>query len=422
MSRTALAASGRRGLHPGAWWLWAACMAGAASRTTNPILLLLIAGVAVYVVAARRTSAPWSRSIVVFLRLGVIVIVLRVALVVVFGNRLPGHVLFTLPHVPLPSWAAGVSIGGPVTAEAVIGAVVQGLRLAVVLVCFGAANSLASPYRLLRCLPAVLYEAGVAITVSLAFAPELVMAIGDVREARRLRGRPTRGLSGLRGTAVPVLERALDRSLQLASSMDARGYGRRVVVARGVRRWAGAATAVGILVLLAGIYGVLAAGSLPGGGIPFVAVGAALLSAGLATSGRRTNRTRYRPDVWRTPEWLVSASGAVAVGTMVAAGILGVAGVQYGVYPLVLPDLPLLAVVGILVGLVPAWAAPVERTAGRDTAPEPTAGVPVRNDAGPGPAANPEPTMPGVPQLALPGRADAPVALVPVALPGGTVA
>ena len=34
--------SGRRGLHPGAWWLWAACMAGAASRTTNPVLLLLI--------------------------------------------------------------------------------------------------------------------------------------------------------------------------------------------------------------------------------------------------------------------------------------------------------------------------------------------------------------------------------------------
>ena len=365
MSRPSPAASGRRGLHPGAWWLWAACLAGAASRTTNPILLLLIGAVAVYVVSARRTTAPWSRSIVIFLRLGVLVIVLRVALVVIFGNRLPGHVLFILPQVPLPSWAAGVSIGGPVTAEAVIGAAVQGLRLAVVLVCFGAANSLASPYRLLRCLPAVLYEAGVAITVSLAFAPELVMAIGDVREARRLRGRPTAGMSGLRGTAVPVLERALDRSLQLASSMDARGYGRRVAVGRGSRRLAGAATAGGILVLLGGIYGVLAAGSLPGGGIPFVAVGAVLLGAGLATSGRRTNRTRYRPDPWRTPEWLVGASGAVAVGAVVVAGTLGAPGLQYNPYPLTSPTLPLLAAVGILVALVPAWAAPVERTGGR---------------------------------------------------------
>ena len=48
-------------------------------------------------VAARRTAAPWSRSIVVFLRLGLVVIVLRVLLVIVFGDRLPGHALFTLP-------------------------------------------------------------------------------------------------------------------------------------------------------------------------------------------------------------------------------------------------------------------------------------------------------------------------------------
>lgn len=338
-------------------------MAGAASRTTNPILLLLIGCVVAFVVAARRTDAPWSRSLVVFLRLGLIVIVLRVVLVVVFGNRLPGHVLFTLPHVPLPSWARGVSIGGPVTAEAVLDAVVQGLRLAVVLLCFGAANSLASPYRLLRCLPAVLYEAGVAITVALAFAPELVVSIGAVRDARRLRGRPIRGFAGLRGMAVPVLESAFDRSLQLASSMDARGYGRRVPVRRGTRRWASAGTALGLLLITGGVYGILVDGSLPGGGIPFVAVGAVLVGAGLAAGGRRTNRTRYRPEPWTAPEWLVTGSGAAVVGCMVAAGVLGVPGLQFSVYPLELPTLPLLAAAGILLGLLPAWAAPVERTA-----------------------------------------------------------
>ena len=92
-----------------------------------------------------------------------------------------------------------------------------------ILLCFGAANSLASPYRLLRSLPAVLYETGVAVTVALSFAPELVQSIGIVRQARRQRGIPTTGLRGMRGVAVPVLESALDRSLQLATSMDARG-------------------------------------------------------------------------------------------------------------------------------------------------------------------------------------------------------
>ena len=358
--------SARRSLHPAAWWLWAGCLAGAASRTTNPILLALIASVAAFVVSARRTSAPWSRSLVVFFRLGLVVIALRVVIQVVFGDRLPGHVLFTLPQVPLPAWAAGVSIGGAVTSESVLQAAVDGLRLAVVLVCFGAANSLASPYRLLRCLPAVLYEAGVAVTVSLAFAPEVVMAIAAVRDARRLRGRPIRGVAGLRGMAIPVLETALDRSLQLASSMDARGYGRRVAVGRRSRRLAGGSTAVGLLLVLVGVYGILDSGSLPAGGVPFLAVGAALVAWGLGASGRRTDRTRYRPDVWGAPEWTVAASGVVVLSGLIAASMAGVAGLQLQLYPLEPPALPLLPTIGILVGLVPAVAAPAPRRPARD--------------------------------------------------------
>jgi energy-coupling factor transport system permease protein len=361
MTRRRSTASLRRALHPAAWWLWAACLAGAAIRTTNPLLLVLVAAVTAFVVSARRTEAPWSRSLIVFFRLGLVVIVVRVVVQVIFGNRLPGHVLFTLPQVPLPTWAEGVSIGGPVTFEAVLQAAVQGLRLAVVLICFGAANSLASPYRLLRCLPAVLYEAGVAMTVSLAFAPEVVMAIANVRDARRLRGRPTRGIAGIRGMAIPVLESALDRSLQLASSMDARGYGRRVAVQRSTRRWGSGATGAGILMVLAGVYGVLDSGSLPAGGIPFLAVGAILVGAGMAVGGRRTDRTRYRPDVWRTAEWGVAASGAAVLSSMIVAGVIGVAGLQLEVYPLHAPALPLLPAVGILVGLLPSVIAPAPR-------------------------------------------------------------
>ncbi len=350
--------SGRRGLHPAAWWLWAACLAGAATRTTNPLLLALIAAVAAFVVSARRSAAPWSRSIVFFFRMGLVVIVVRVVVQIIFGDRLPGHVLFTLPHVPLPSWAAGVSIGGQVTAESIIESAVDGLRLAVILICFGAANSLASPYRLLRCLPAILYEAGVAVTVSLAFAPEVVMAIADVRDARRLRGRPTRGVAGLRGMAIPVLESALDRSLQLASSMDARGYGRRVPLPPGTRRWGTASTAVGLLLVVVGVYGLLDTGSLPAGGVPFVATGAVLVGVGMAVGGRRTNRTRYRPDLWRTAEWLVVGSGVVALVGLIVAAVMDVPGLQLVVTPLHPPQVPLLPMAGVLVALVPAVAAP----------------------------------------------------------------
>ena len=137
----------RRSLHPVAWWLWAASLAICAMRTNNPFLLALIGAVACVVVSARRSSAPWSRSIAFFLRLGLLVIVIRIVIEILFGQRgIPGHVLFTLPQAPLPSWAAAVSVGGPVTLESILDAFLLGLQLAVIIVCFGAANSLASPY------------------------------------------------------------------------------------------------------------------------------------------------------------------------------------------------------------------------------------------------------------------------------------
>ena len=188
------------------------------------------------------------------------------------------------------------------------------------------------------------------------------MAIAEVRDARRLRGRPTRGLAGLRGMAIPVLESALDRSLQLASSMDARGYGRRVEVPSGTRRLAAGSTASGLLLVLVGVYGLLDAGSLPAGGLPFVAVGAVLVGVGMAVGGRRTARTRYRPDVWWIAEWLVVGSGVVALSSLIVVGILGVPGLQLTVVPLQVPPLPILALAGILVGLTPAVAAPAPPT------------------------------------------------------------
>ena len=211
----------RRSLHPVAWWLWAAGLAICAMRTNNPFLLALIGVVACVVVSARRNSAPWSRSIAFFLRLGVLVIVIRVVMEMLFGQRgVPGHVLFTLPQVPLPSWAVAVSIGGPVTLESLLNAFVEGLQIAVILLCFGAANSLASPYRLLRSLPAVLYETGVAVTVALSFTPELVQSIGIVRQARRRARHPDQRRARHAGRGGP---RVGERPGPVAAARDEHG-------------------------------------------------------------------------------------------------------------------------------------------------------------------------------------------------------
>jgi energy-coupling factor transport system permease protein len=327
-------------VHPVAWWLWGLGLAVVAMRTTNPLVLALVVGVAGWVVASRRTDAPWARSFSLALRVGTFIIVLRVVLAMAFGLRVPGTVLFTLPSAELPAWMAGVNVGGPVTVELLARAAVEGLRLATVIACFGAANALANPYRLLRSLPAVLYEMGVALTVSLAIVPQTVLAAGRVREARRLRGRAVRGLRGLRGLAMPVLEGALERSVDLAASMDARGYGRRRHVSRRATAAAGAALATGLVGVGVGVYAVADVGAPGALGLPVLAVGSALLALGMVVSGRRVERSRYRPDPWRGAEWAVVALGALAAVAAVFVSVTDPSALTMPLDPLGWPAAP----------------------------------------------------------------------------------
>ncbi|MGW1195140.1 energy-coupling factor transporter transmembrane component T [Streptomyces sp. NPDC002536] len=342
-------------LHAGAWWIWALGLAAAASRTTNPLLLGLLVGVAGYVVAARRTDAPWARSYGAFLKLGLAVIGIRLVFAVVLGSPIPGtHTLLTLPEVPLPDWARGVRIGGRVTAEGLVFALYDGLKLAALLICVGAANALANPARLLKSLPGALYEAGVAVVVAMTFAPNLVADVARLRAARRLRGRPDRGPKALLQVGVPVLEGALERSVAMAAAMDARGYGRTARVPRSVRHLTNVLTLGGLTGVCAGTYGLLADEG-AGYGMPVMVAGLAAAVGGLLLGGRRSVRTRYRPDVWGVRAWLVSGSGVTVAVLMTLAPE---APLHPGVVPLTAPVLPLGAAGAVLVGLLPAFVAP----------------------------------------------------------------
>ncbi|MFH8937500.1 energy-coupling factor transporter transmembrane component T [Streptomyces griseosporeus] len=349
------------GVHPGAWWLWALGLGTAATRTTNPLLLALLLAVSAYVVTTCRPDTPWSRSYGAFLKLGLAVLLVRLLFAVVLGSPIPGtHVLATLPEVPLPHWAQGIRLGGRVTAEGLLFAAYDALRLATLLVCVGAANALASPTRLLKTLPGALYETGVAVVVALTFAPNLVADVQRLRAARRLRGRPDRGVRGLLQVGLPVLEGALERSVALAAAMDARGYGRTADVPASVRRTTAALTLGGLLGVCAGTYGLLTAAG-GGYGLPVLLAGLAAALAGLRLGGRRTPRTRYRPDRWTVRACLVAGSGAAVAALLTLAASADPAALHPGVVPLTAPALPLWPAAAVLLGLLPAFAAPAGR-------------------------------------------------------------
>lgn len=335
-------------------------MGTAATRTTNPLLLALLVTASAYVVATHRSTAPWARSYGAFAKLALAVLLVRLAFAVLLGSPVPGtHVLLALPEVPLPHWAQGIRLGGEVTAEGVVFAVYDGLKLATLLICVGAANALANPARLLKSLPGALYETGVAVVVALTFAPNLIADVQRLRAARRLRGRPDRGLRGLVQVGLPVLEGALERSVALAAAMDARGYGRTADVPARIRRTTAVLTLGGLLGVCAGTYGLLTA---EGGtyGLPVLLVSVAAALVGLRLGGRRTPRTRYRPDAWDARAWLVAASGAAVAALLALASASDPEALHPGVVPLTAPGLPLWPAAAVLLALLPAFVVPKE--------------------------------------------------------------
>ena len=369
-----------RSLHPVAWWLWALGIMTAASLTTNPLVEGLLLAATTFVVVARRDDGPWAKSFRLYAFLGAAVFALRIVYRILFGGADGDHVLFTLPRIPLPSIVAGVRLLGPVSLESILSGAYDGLRLATIIVAVGAANSLASPRRLLRSLPAALYEIGTVLVVAVTVFPQLAESTVRVARARRLRIPNTNPRTWrararvVRGLVVPVLADSLDSAIALAASMDSRGFGRSASGSRRHRIYAAVTALASVACLM------LFAFDLVSGTLPPVALGSVvtlhlrdlLVVAGVAAaffsirlSGHGVRRSRYRPDRWLLPELVTVACGFAPVAAIIAVGAGSDAS---ALYPTVLPtpDIPTLPVamlVAALVALLPSVLTPPALTA-----------------------------------------------------------
>lgn len=326
-----------RDLHPGAWWTWALGLATAAAMTTNIVVLMLLIGAACLVVALRRSSAPWALGFHQYLMIAAAVVVIRVVLRMVLSR---GDGLAT-------AFAAGLA---------------DGLQLAAMIVCIGAANSLANPKQLLASLPAALHEIGTAVVIALSVFPQLVESVQRVRRARTLR--PDSGrVRGLRGIMIPVLEDAFDRSLALAASMEARGFGRSGAIGRAQRRATGAQLLVGLACLCIGMYATLDGTSPRWLTVTSLTLGVLLTMLGARRAGRSVNRTRYRPHRWALTDTIVVGCGLTASLCMTFAAHIDPAALRPDA-ALQVPSVTIAALGAVIAAMIPAWATPtLARTA-----------------------------------------------------------
>ncbi len=346
-----------RSVHPWAWWVWAIGGAIAASMTTNPLLLTLITFAMITVIFLKRSDAPWARAVWIYFVMAAMILAIRMFFRVFFGGGIDGTVLFTLPEIPLPEWAAGIRIGGAVTLEGVLYTLYDSMRISTLIICIGAAVCLANPKKALKNVPAAFAEISTAIVIALSVAPQVVESIQRVRKARRLRGGVQKGVRGVVSIMVPVLEDSVERSLSLAAGMESRGYGATKDDTR-VSRFTFLIMVFGMMCFLVGVFLILAASDALKTALVFFITGLTLTVIGLRSSSKRLQVTHYRPDPWGLLEYAVSLCGLLAVGIAVWQSQVAPYSMNLPFSPPRWPDLSMPLILIAVVLVAPAFFVP----------------------------------------------------------------
>ncbi len=306
------------GLDPRAALAWLAGASAVIFAFDNPWLHLLVAVIALTIARARAEPAQGGIA-AGLIGFAACVTVLRTALFALTGHA-GRTVLVRLPVLQLPPLFGGTTLGGPVTAEAVTSGLVEGLKLVAVVACFGAFLAVTETIDVVRLLPRVLFEAGLIVSIAMAFIPHLARTAGDVRDAARMRGERRRFV--MTGRVMPLLATALERSITLAESLDARGYGQ-AAVSSSPAAWRAAAGGCGLLALIAGALWTL--GTFPRVTGPLAGVALAVLVASLARLSKLVPRTVYRRRHFRRGDAIVAGAGVAVLLASLALARTGLA-------------------------------------------------------------------------------------------------
>jgi energy-coupling factor transport system permease protein len=290
-------------LHPLAWVAWAAGVVVALTVTRNPWLLALnLTIVGLISAQQKRLHAAADnniRSPLSVFRFGLIVVTTS-AMFNVLMVHVGEHVLAVLPPaIPL--------VGGPLTLEALVYGALNGLVLAGLFAAFSVLNRVLPVRSMLRLVPRAYYPAAVTMSIAVTFVPAALQQIQQVREAQAVRGRRMLGLRSWLPLLVPLLEGSLERSMQLAEAMVARGFAAGDALPD---RRPQLLMVTGLVIWLAG-WLLRLVWQQESAGWALLAGGAALVLAGLWWAGRQYPHSDYRPAVWHGRDLAVVAAAAV---------------------------------------------------------------------------------------------------------------
>lgn len=263
------------------WWIVGLSLSLSATLTQNIATLVFICAIGLLPLFGGK---PVFNRMKLYLLVAFVIAVSRVIFRIIFNpGTSAGTILIYLPKLELDlGFGSGVGLFGNFTTTALAQSLTEGLRLSTIVLGIGFAAGMANPRQLLKSTPAALYEISTAVSMALNLAPQLIKSSERVRLARKLRGRSSK-LGTMAGIVIPVLEDSIDASLELAASMDARGFGR--VISKKLSLLVSAMIFLAIALAGIGSYLLVAVGSSQ---IFFLFI-AVLLSLGALTVGSLNN-------------------------------------------------------------------------------------------------------------------------------------
>ncbi len=301
------------------WLVWLVAALVSLSVTRNPYylgLLLLWLGI-LWRRGETRGAPPVPFSP---FRFGAVVITLSAifnALMVHVGTT----VLFRLP-------ADWLLVGGAITLEAVVYGALNGMALTGLLLAFSVLNRMLPVNALVRIIPRAFYPVAVVISIAITFVPATLRQFRQIKEAQAVRGHQLRGVRDWLPLFLPLLIGGLERAVNLAEAMTARGFAATDEPAH---------TTTTRLAMIAGLLLVLIGWALRllwsgGWGAALLTAGMLLLAGAFYFAGRRVPHTTYRRQRWHRRDTALTAA-ALIVSAVALIPIPGIERLSLAYYP-----------------------------------------------------------------------------------------
>lgn len=276
-------------LHPRTWLLWGISLLIIMMPLRHPLYLTLISLMLLssHALATRAPLLPRRAFFTLASRILLFSTLFNFAIV-----HLGGTILWQWPR----HWWI---VGGNWTAESAVMGAINGLLLLTLFLTFITLNQFISPQQLLSLTPPALRDLGLVVLIALTYLPATLQQWEQIRTAQAIRGHQQRGWRDWRGLIMPLFVGGLERAMQLAETLTARGVQPTRTLSERTRLLLVVLLAAILVGILMGMWGV----QLGWGGAAGAVV---LLWAVIRQQQRGMVITHYRPIPYRWQDGVIA--------------------------------------------------------------------------------------------------------------------